>query len=124
LAEQWRHWEAPLSVEPVPDQGLYLPDGRILGETQIVWSEDEIERFRAGYKCVNCLEPQEQSWPENCPLCGYPMRTEQASFFARQFAGEVLLGRQTSLADELEGLEERRRKEDERRARENAQLGR
>lgn len=121
MAENWRHWEPPLAIEAAPDRGLYLPDGRILGESQLVWSEDEIDRFRAGYKCVNCLEPQESAWPERCSLCGYPMQTEQASFFASQFDGEVLLGRRISLSDEIEMLEENRRREEE-RARKDGQL--
>lgn len=110
--ERWRQWEPPLATEPV-HQGIWLPDGRVLGEAQITWSADMIERFRTGYKCMNCLEPQERAWPERCGVCGFPMRTGQAEFFAAEFEGEVL----TSSRDwdaELAGLEERRRKEDER----------
>ena len=119
MAERWRNWEPPLRIEPL-EQGIWLPDGRVLGESEIAWSDEQIERFRAGYRCVNCLEPQERAWPERCPLCGYPIRTEQASFFAREYGGEIELKRR-DWSEELDGLEERRRKEEE-RARKNGQL--
>ena len=113
-AERWRQWEAPLRVEPARlDQGLWLPDGRVLSEPEITWSAEQIERFRLGYKCMNCLEPQERPFPEKCSLCGYPMRTRQAEFFAAEFAGEIEIGGRDWDA-ELEGLEERRRKQEER----------
>ena len=122
MTERWRQWEAPLRIEPV-EQGIWLPDGRVLGEQQITWSAEQIERFRSGYKCVNCLEPQERAWPEQCSLCGYPMRTRQAEFFAREFGGETLIRVGRNWEEELDGLEERRRKEEERASKDD-QLGR
>jgi hypothetical protein len=112
LAERWRQWQSPLAIEPA-DQGILLPDGRLLAHPQIAWPEETIERFRAGYKCVNCLEPQEHAWPERCSLCGYPMRTEQTRFFAHEFGGEIEVGSTRDWEEELDGLEERRRKEEE-----------
>jgi hypothetical protein len=112
LAERWRQPVTPLSIEPV-DQGLWLPDGRRLAGVQLTLSPVDIERMRAGYVCAKCLEPFEQAWPERCHVCGAPIRTAQAEYFANEYAGEVDLGPRTSLADERAGLEERRRKEEE-----------
>ena len=90
MSERWRSWEPPLAIEPV-EQGIWLPDGRSLGEYQITWSKEQIERFRAGYKCVKCLEPQERAWPERCwcwaPMCwnaGEQMRNRSWSAARRR----------------------------------------
>jgi len=114
LAERWRRWEAPIRIDQV-NQALWLPDGRVLGEAEITWSPEQIERFRLGRKCANCLEPQEHAWPERCSLCGYPMRTHQAEFFAREFGGEGYVHRGPDLGEEMERLDEYRRKEEEAR---------
>jgi hypothetical protein len=123
LAEaRWRKWTPPLLVEEVfDDQAVWLPGGRLVAAPRFTWPTEVIERFRAGYKCVRCLEPQEQAWPERCSLCGYPMRTEQASFFAREFGGEKTVRAGRNWKEELDGLDERRRKEEE-RARKDDQL--
>lgn len=112
-SERWRQWTAPLLIEEAPvATSLWRADRRLV-EPLITWPIEVIERMRAGYQCINCLEPQEQAWPESCSLCGFPMRTRQAEFFAREYAGEVMLNAH-NWAGELDGLEERRRKEEER----------
>jgi len=111
--ERWRRWTPPLLIEEVVDeQSIWLPGGRLVAQPRFTWPAEVIERMRAGYQCVNCLEPQEHAWPLRCSLCGYPMRIEQASYFAREFAGEIVLG-QRDWDEELDGLEERRRKQEE-----------
>lgn len=79
-----------------------------------VLSPEDIERARAGYVCLKCLETFERPWPERCSTCGAPIRREQALYFAREFGGVVDLGSRTTIEDEIAGMEERRRKEDER----------
>lgn len=118
-ADRWRHWEPPIEITAV-EQGIWLPGGRTLGEFEITWPPEVVERFRAGYKCVNCMEPQEAAWPEHCSLCGYPMRSEQAAFFAREYGGERQINGKDWEA-EIGSLDERRRKEEE-RARKDGQL--
>src|SRR5262249_1149466 len=71
------------------------PGGRLQGAVQLTLSADTIERMRTGYMCAKCLEPLQHAWPERCPLCGAPIRTEQAEFFAKEFGGEVRLGPST-----------------------------
>jgi len=119
VGERWRQWTPPLLIEEAPVETALWKPGRPLVEPLITWPIEVIERMRAGYQCVNCLEPQEHSWPEACSLCHFPMRTKQAELFARQYAGERMLDAR-NWEEELDGLEERRRKEDE-RARQDGQ---
>jgi hypothetical protein len=113
LAERWRKPVIPIAIEQV-QQGLWLPDGRIQGEAQLVLSGEDIDRIRAGYVCAKCLEPHEEAWPERCSVCGSPMRTEQAAYIAREFGGNIgTVGKTTDWEAELAGLDERRRKQEE-----------
>jgi len=100
-------WIEPLDIT-FTDQGIWTPDGRTQRIEQISWPAEVIERIRAGYQCAKCLEPLEESWPERCPRCGAPIRSEQASYFAREFGGEVRLGSSTTISDERERLKEGR----------------
>jgi len=90
-------------------QGLWLPDGRVLGEVQLTLDEETIGRMRAGYMCVKCLEPFEQAWPVRCNVCGAPIRDKQAEYFAREYAGEIRLGGPPL---ELDGIHERAAREE------------
>lgn len=115
MAERWRKPVIPLHIEAHPTQVIDLSDGRQLGDAVIVLSEEDKERMRLGYVCVKCFEPFERAWPERCPVCGAPIRKEQAAFFAQEaLATPMHLGPTTTLEDERAGLEERRRKEEER----------
>jgi hypothetical protein len=71
-----------------------------------VLKPDDVERARLGYLCLKCLEPFEQAWPERCPVCGAPIRREQAAYFAREFGGVLQLGPSTTLEEELARLKE------------------
>jgi hypothetical protein len=117
VLERWRKPVVPIAIEPA-EQGIWLPDGRVHGEVQLTLSQDDVNRMRAGWVCAKCLEPFESAWPIRCPVCGAPVRNEQSAYFAREFGGEVGLGPSFTIADELEALDEHRRKEEERLARE------
>ena len=105
MSERWREPAIPIALEPV-DQGIYLPDGRSLSIAAPVLKPADIERARAGYLCLKCLEPFERPWPEKCHVCGAPVRREQAAYLAREFAEEKL-GPSTSISDELAALREK-----------------
>lgn len=105
MAERWRAPAIPIALEPV-DQGIDLPDGRSFGVAAPVLKPEDIDRARAGYLCLKCLEPFEQPWPERCHVCGAPIRREQAAYLAREY-GEAQLGPSTSLEDELAALREK-----------------
>ena len=114
-SERWRRPARVLDIQQSPTQGLWLPDGRVQGEVEIAFDPETIERMRAGYMCVKCLEPFEHSWPERCPVCGSPVREKQAEHFAREYAGEQLLGPRRSLQEEIDSLPERAAKEREKK---------
>ena len=75
--------------------------------------DEDIQLMREGRKCISCLElfvhpdGTSRAWPEQCPVCGYPVRAEQARSFAKEYEGKVRLGPATSDADEVERLTER-----------------
>jgi len=122
VSERWRVPVVPLAIDQV-EQGLWLPDGRVQGEVQLTLRASDIERMRTGYVCVKCLEPHENAWPVRCQVCGAPMRSEQAAYFAREFGGEIAMPGRPSWDEELGGLEERRRKEEERARKDGQQRG-
>ena len=113
MTERWRRPAEVLDIQQI-HQAIWLPGGRMQGAVQLTLSADTIERMRTGYMCAKCLEPLRDPWPERCPLCGAPIRTEQAEYFAREFGGEVHMGPRTSWDDEIERMHEeveRERKE-------------
>ena len=120
MAERWRKPVVPLRVDQL-NQALWLPDGRQQGEVQLTLHGEDVERMRLGYVCAKCLEPHERPWPKRCQSYGETMRTEQAAYFEREFGGVEVTAQRMPWEQEVEGLEERRRKEDE-RARKNGQL--
>ena len=114
MAERWRRPVIPLEIEQQPTQVIDLSDGRQLGDATLILRKEDIERMRLGYVCIKCLEPFERAWPKHCPVCGSPVRTEQAAYFAREYESKsVHLGPTTTLEEERAGLEERRRKAEE-----------
>lgn len=106
MAERWRKPVVPLAINDHDSETLLLPDGRQQREAVLTLAEDDKERMRQGYVCMKCLEPFERPWPERCHVCGAPIRTKQAEFFANEFGGETHLGSRLSLADELESLKQ------------------
>jgi len=113
MSERWRQPARVLDIQQSPTQGIWLPDGRVQGEVEITLALETIERMRTGFMCVKCFEPFEEAWPERCHVCGAPIRSKQAEHFAREFGGEVHLGPNTSLEEEIAGLPERAAKEKE-----------
>lgn len=105
MLERWRQPATVLELAPL-EQGLWLPDGRVQGELELTLDPESVDRLRSGFLCAKCLEPFEQAWPERCHVCGAPIRSEQAAYFAREHGGERYLGPSTTLADERERLRE------------------
>lgn len=117
MAERWRTWYAPLDIEE-SEEVLELSDGRRQRIEKIAWPPEVIERMRAGYQCVKCLECFEQAWPIKCPVCGVSVRRDQAAYFAREYDPKLVrIGPSTTLADEIERLPEEVAKEAERSGR-------
>lgn len=86
IVQRWRKPALPLAVE---DQYTHttIINGREVLEVKTRWKPEDIERFRLGYVCMNCIEPHEQPFPEKCSLCNYPMRDKQPAEFERAFKG-------------------------------------
>ena len=63
------------------------------------YTEYDAGRIRAGYCCINCGEAQEESFPERCWVCRFPMRDMQAQRFAEEFEGYTTVGPSKSLAE-------------------------
>ena len=88
------------------------PDGRVTQGVRVAMCDEDVEATRTGYKCVNCFENLDNAFPEQCPLCGFPMKERQAELFARIYKGHIP-GLRTgpdweAEADRLEDRAERR----------------
>lgn len=86
IVRRWRKPVIPLSVTDEPTV-INVDLGRETQEIRTRFTPADIERFRTGYCCLRCWEPHETPFPENCALCTYPMRSEQAEEFHRLFQG-------------------------------------
>lgn len=106
-----RPWNK-IVVESDQGVGEVLPDGRILAGVNVAMSDDDVEAIRQGYKCINCWENLDSGWPEECFVCGFPIRAQQAERFEHDYAGwapDLRTGPNWErLADQLEERAERR----------------
>lgn len=105
-------WNVPL-VEADPYHYEMTADGPREG-VRMAFCDDDIEMFRLGFKCLDCLEPLDSAFPDECPVCAFPMKDSQAQAFAERFAGHRDLGSTIDPGAELELLA-RQRDERERR---------
>ena len=110
MRERWRRPAVVLEIEQL-QQGIWLPDGRVQGAAKLVLDEESKERMRLGRLCAKCLEPFEHAWPVRCNVCGAPIRSEQAEFFAREYDGEERLGPSSTLEEEAATFRERAERE-------------
>lgn len=86
ITRRWAKPVIPLAVTDEPTRATVV-NGREVLEVSARFRPDDIERFRLGYVCMNCFEPHETPFPENCSLCGYQMRDKQPAEFERCFKG-------------------------------------
>lgn len=51
--------------------------------------EHQIEEIRQGYRCIKCLGPQPEPFPDKCvePWCPFPIKKEQLRWFQEMFRG-------------------------------------
>ena len=101
----------PIATESDPNAVLLHADGTFREHYNMIFSAEDVERIRLGYCCIQCFESQVgygegTPFPEQCGLCGYPMRARQAIRFAQEFQGEVRVGPTTSVDEELAIAEE------------------
>ena len=72
--------------------------GEKYAEYEMVYTEYDVGRIRAGYCCIECGEAHEEAFPDNC-VCGFPMRESQAQKFAEQFEGYTTIGPSKTLEE-------------------------
>jgi hypothetical protein len=99
-SERWRQPVEVLAIDNTVDQGVWLPDGRVQRAAQLTISDDSFQRIRTGHMCAKCFEPFEAAWPERCPVCGAPIRSDQAEYFAQEYGGDDPLGSVSKIIDE------------------------
>lgn len=85
---------------------------RMLAGVNKTFTAETINAMKAGYICIRCLEPQGESFPLCCSLCGYAMRDRQIRDFSLEFEGEKHLGPSRPISeyiDELDAAAEKRK---------------
>lgn len=102
-----RKWNPPLAVEADTEYIELTPDGYREGVRLTLCAED-IEMIREGYKCVDCGELLPESFPDECFLCGFPVKDAQSEAFAVMYGGDRHVGSRISQDEELERLERQR----------------
>lgn len=106
----------PLATEEDEKHVLVGSDGSIRRHYNLIYSEEDAERIRLGYCCIQCGESQVghgdgAPFPEQCAICGFRMRDKQLQRYGQEWVGHIRLGPSTSLADELAALEELQEKQ-------------
>ncbi len=101
-----RSWHVPV-VEVDTGFVEMTPDGPREG-IRMAFCDDDIEMFRQGYKCIDCLELLDTAFPPECFVCGFPVGEVQAQVCAERFAGSRAVGSQINEDDELERLAKQR----------------
>lgn len=98
----------PIAIEKETRQveiihgGISIP--KIREDVEFVLKDEDVQRIRQGYVCMNCLEPLANPFPKECPVCKYPMDKLQRQSFAEAYKGtEPQL---VSLEDRLTDLDE------------------
>lgn len=106
----------PLDVSYEGDV-LIRADGEVREAPELTFRPEDVERMKAGYICARCYEELDAPFPDECPVCEFPMREKQMQFFNERFQGDVWVGPRSSIEDELAAMNEiRERRERVRRA--------
>jgi len=85
-----------------------LADGREMAESKLIVSKEMLDQMWQGYRCASCLEDLTElgAFPQECPLCHFPVKALQRSQLEQDFVGEIEAMRQAGFIDtELGHLE-------------------
>lgn len=93
-------------AEPDPGEVWSLGDDRLMQGADITIRPSDFHKMRAGYACLRCLEPQDESFPLACSMCGYSMRELQIRDIAVEFSGTKHLGPSKPVSDYVDALDE------------------
>ena len=83
-----REWQRMLVADDLSVAERH-EDGRITTGVKVIMSDEDIEATRQGYKCIGCYENLDNAFPEQCPVCGFPMKENQSETFERVYVGFV-----------------------------------
>jgi len=109
MTERWRKPVIPIAIEPESRTVVTIGESgnrefRTFKDYQFILKDEDVERLRQGYVCINCQEPFETPFPERCIVCDFPCKERQAEVFARSYEGwEPPL---TPLSDKVAALDE------------------
>jgi hypothetical protein len=105
-------WQKPPNITYLgedPDTALIEGD-RMPMRRGLKWrinDQETYERFKQGWVCWNCQEPQPSPMPERCVLCPFEIREYQHLHMRLEVRPEGPGDRpQTSLHDELDRLDD------------------
>ena len=110
----------PRNIDVDPNHVLVRSDGEVRDSLNVSYDAFDIGRMREGYVCIACKEDLDTPFPDECPVCHFPMRERQPERFAKEDEGTVWVGPTTTIEEELEVmnfLRERNRREFELRER-------
>lgn len=93
-------------AEPDPTEVWSFGDDRLFGGVDVTYKKEDVLRMQAGYLCLRCMEPQDESFPLACDLCGYSMREFQIRDLAVEMKGGKHLGPSAPISDYLDALDE------------------
>lgn len=95
-----------------------LPDGRNVPTPLFALTREQVERVRQGFICIKCLEALDSAFPDQCPVCKFPMRARQMEEFGKTNRGEIAFGPTTTIEEEYAIAEEQIQREAYDKARE------
>jgi len=101
----------PSHVDLDVDSFMVMPDGRKMERPLFALTEEQVERIRLGYICLQCLEAHDSPFPDQCAVCGFPMREHQTTQFAADMRGKIRFGQQTTDEEEYQMAEEQIQRE-------------
>lgn len=80
-----------------------------MAESRITISKEMMEQLWQGYRCAACLEDVTElgAFPEECPLCCFPIRASQRRQLEQDFVGFVEEAQREGWVAREEGFLER-----------------
>jgi len=82
-------------------------DGRLQRNVIASVKPEVFQALQSGYMCLRCYEPQEEGFPDQCDMCGYPMQERQIMDVAMEFRGQDHVGPALPIGRYLDEQDER-----------------
>ena len=98
--ERWRRGMTAVAVEDHHERRVIVGD-RVFQDADVTFTEEQYARMVHGYVCCRCYEPHDHPFPEECSLCGFPIRSEQARSMEHEFEGHKWIGPSREMMERL-----------------------